>query len=117
MKRQLGALLLTALLWVSPALASGNDLMQVNDPTVTLAATTSTSNVALGSTSNFLTVINAGPDLAYVRCGGSTITATTATTLIPPGAVMSYRKAPTFTYCAGISAGTSALSFQSGSGE
>ena len=95
------------------------DLMNINDPSVALAATAVTSNVALSGNniSYYVIVTNEGPDAAYVKAGTSGVTATAADTRILPGGIYSYRKLPEQTHIAALSSGTSALTFQYGSGE
>jgi hypothetical protein len=77
--------------------------------TVSLAATSSTSNTALptGAGTKFL-IQNAGTVSVFWAVGGSTVTATTSSTPILAGASKVFTLDPTAGYIAGITVSTGA---------
>lgn len=83
---------------------------------VTLTASTSSSNVALGSTGPQIIVTNSGAVTAYVALGGSGVTATTSSIPVLPGFPI-LLQAGIATYIAGITgSSTAGLTITSGTG-
>lgn len=81
-----------------------------------LNATTTSSNVALGSTGPTVVVTNAGTSTAFVTLGGAGVTATTASTPVFVGYPL-VLQAGSNTFLAGITAtGTAALTVTTGTG-
>lgn len=81
-----------------------------------LTATTTSSNVALGSAGPTVVVTNAGTSTAFVTLGGAGVTATTASTPVFVGYPL-VLQAGSNTFLAGITAtGTAALTITTGTG-
>ena len=94
--------------------------------TVNLSASNVSSRVeflptaTINATDNLLTVrvYNSGTVVVFINFGGSSVTATTTTSMpMPPGWSEPFRVHPSETYCAGITAsGTSTVYFTVGEG-
>lgn len=86
--------------------------------TVSLAASTTSANVSLGSgTGNSLRVYNPTASIAFVRWGGGAQTATTSDLPIAPGSVEEFRKSNSDNVAAILAAGSGTLYFTPGSGD
>lgn len=85
--------------------------------TAQLAASATSSRVALDQFSSAVRVLNAGPDLAYIHFGGATVTADNARMPIPVGSTELFTKA-NLTHVAAVcdATKTATLYFTSGEG-
>ncbi len=82
------------------------DVMDINDITKTLTATSSTTSVNLGAKSNYISVYNAGTALVYVKTGNNAVEAAVGDGFVPPGMMLSFRKEAADTYLAALSTGS-----------
>lgn len=94
------------------------EIMDINDPSTSINASTVSSAVALDAItySLYVIVINEGPDYANVKTGTASVEATSTDTRIPPYSINVYRKRIEHSHIAAISDGNSVIKIQYGSG-
>ena len=95
--------------------------MNINDPTVTISASSTSSRVAYGrAVSSRIVVSNAGTKGGYLVSGSSTVTASVADgnkTYLPAGIMATYSKTATDTYIAAVCAAGETTTFKIQVGE
>lgn len=84
--------------------------------TAQLVAGVASARVALDPYASVVRVLNAGPNLAYIRFGDSTVTATNARMPIPSGSTELFTKATASHVAAITDTGTATLYFTNGEG-
>lgn len=91
--------------------------MPTDADTVSISASSTSARVALDQNSSAVRVYNAGPGVAFITFGGSSVTSTVNRLPVPVGAVEKFTKGGT-THVAAICAGadTATLRFTNGEG-
>lgn len=84
--------------------------------TAQLSASAASSRVALDATSSAVRVLNAGPNLAYIHFGNSTVTADNAKIPLPVGTTELFTKGNATHVAAIVDSGSAVLYFTSGEG-
>lgn len=84
--------------------------------TAQLSAGTSSGRVALDKNSSVVRVLNAGPSLAYLQFGDSTVTASNAKMPIPSGSTELFTKGLNTHVAAIVDSGSAVLYFTPGEG-
>lgn len=95
-----------------------NNLMDINDPEITISVSGTSARTAIPNAGSWRTVEvkNTGTVTVFVRAGDSTVTATTSHKAVIAGATVAYKIAPKHTHIAAISGGT-AVTLQLGLSE
>ena len=86
------------------------------DATVPIAGTTASASATLDQHSNVVRVVNAGPDIAFIRFGKGATTAVVTDMPILSGATETFTKGDNTTAAAITASGTAALYFTNGEG-